>query len=62
MSENGMKKFTAGVLMALSWVRLYLQDNKIEELKEEIDGVIEGLLNEIGCNFEVLAQAYIQNR
>jgi len=57
-----VRKFTAGVLAALTWVRLYLKDGKTEELKEEIDAVIEGILNEVGCDFEVLAQAYIQNR
>ena len=57
-----MRKFTAGVLAALTWVRLYLKDGKIEELKEDIDAVIEGILNEVGCDFEVLAQAYVQNR
>ena len=56
-----MRKFTAGVLAALTWVRLYLKDGKVEELKEEIDAVIEGILNEVGCDFEVLAQAYVQN-
>ena len=56
-----MRKFTAGVLAALTWVRLYLKDGKIEELKEEIDAVIKGILNEVGCDFEVLAQAYVQN-
>jgi len=56
-----VRKFTAGVLAALTWVRLYLKDGKIEELKEEIDAVIKGILNEVGCDFEVLAQAYVQN-
>jgi len=56
-----VRKFSAGVLAALTWVRLYLKDGKVEELKEDIDAVIEGILNEVGCDFEVLAQAYVQN-
>jgi len=56
-----VKEFTAGVLTALSWVRLYLKDGKVEELKEEIEVAIEGILNEEACNFEALVHAYAQN-
>jgi len=56
-----VRDFTAGVFAALTWVRLYLKEGKVEELKEEIEAAIEGILNEEACNFEVLAQAYAQN-
>ena len=57
-----MKEFTAGVLTVLSWARLYLKDGKVEELKEEIEAAIEGILNEEACNFESAIHAYIQNK
>ena len=52
-----MKKFTAGVFAA----RLLLKEGKVEELKEEIEVAIEGILNEEACNFEALVHAYAQN-
>ena len=57
-----MKEFTAGVFAVLTWARVLLREGKVEELKEEIDAVIEGILNEAACDFEVLAHAYAQNR